>query len=317
MTTAKNIETMGIGASEIAAVAGLSPHDGPWEIYARKRGLIERPDETEEMRWGKALEGVIAGVFSVRMGLPIKWSDERIWSKKYSWQYASPDAFILEPERQILEIKTAGQYRAGEWDRDLANEDGVPEYYVVQVAWQMSVCDLPSAYIAVLIGGNDFRVYRIERDPVLEEILVEEGQTFCEKYLIPGIEPPISGSRQARAYIREHFPREREKLRPATVAETEMLEEYATLRSQLALLMERKSTLENRLTRAIGDHEGLEWAGGKLTWKKARDSSETNWEELAKSQLEGYAADARADLIEEYTHVVHGFRRIYFREANQ
>jgi putative phage-type endonuclease len=316
MTSVKDIvQTTGIGASEIAAVAGISDWEGPWEVYARKKELIDGPEQTEEMFWGKTFEPVIAGVFSARMDLPIAWHDKRVYSPTRPWQYASPDAFILtEPKRQILEIKTAGQYRAGEWDREAGNEDGVPEYYVAQVAWQMSVCELDLAYIAVLIGGNDFRVYKIARDPVLEEILIEEGETFWRQYLLPGVEPPLSGSRQARDYLRKRYPREREKLRPATVAETEMLAEYASVRSQLALLEERKGVLENQLTRAIGDHEGLAWERGKMTWKKARDSAKTNWEELAKEQLVGFAPDEQEGLIQQHTHVVAGSRRINFRE---
>lgn len=316
MTAVKDIvRTTSIGASEIAAIAGISPFAGPWQIYARKRGLIDPPEQTEEMFWGKAFEPVIAGIFSARMNLEIEWFDQPIYSKTRPWQRASPDAFILTaPKRKVLEVKTAGQYRAGEWDRDAGDEDGVPEYYVAQVEWQMSTCELDEAYVAALIGGNDFRVYRIEHDPVLEEILVEEGAEFYYKHLLPGVEPPVDGSKEARDYIRKRFPRQREKLRPATVAEMEWLREYAALRAQLDLLAERKSALENQLTSAVGNHEGLEWPQGKFTWKRTKDRAETNWEELAKEQLTGYSQEEREALIGQHTHTVAGYRRIHFRE---
>lgn len=312
------IRASGIGASEIAAVMGISPFDYPWDIYARKLGIIGRKEQTEAMFWGKKQEPVIAQVFSERTGYPIEWCDKRIWSKKRPWQYASPDAFVIPAPtapKQILECKTAGLQQAGDWDRDADGEDGVPEYYVAQVEWQMSVCELDLAYIAVLIAGNDFRIYEVPHDPVREEILLEAGENFWSSYLLPKIEPPMGGSDDARKYLRKHFPREREKLRPATVEEIDWLNEYLEVRRLLDAEEARKNELENQITKAIGDNEGLEWRRGKLTWKRTKDRSEVNWEKLANDQLEGFSKQEKAAFIEQYTETVHGHRRIHFHEA--
>jgi len=56
----------------------------------------------------------------------------------------------------------------GDWGLDAGDEDGMPDYYLAQVEWQLSVTGLKTAYIAVLIAGNDFRIYKIHHDPVLE-----------------------------------------------------------------------------------------------------------------------------------------------------
>ena len=315
MSAAEVIHQTGIGASEIAAILGISPFADRWTIYARKHKLIEPEEQSEEMFWGTMLEPVIAQVFSMRMDLPIEWFNKRVYSKTRPWQYASPDALILTtPKQQVLECKTAGLHSSGEWDRDASDEDGVPDYYAAQVQWQLSTLELEVGYIAVLIAGNDFRVYRIEHDPVLEDILLEEGEEFWRKHIMTKVEPPIGGSERARKYLRKKFPREREKLRPATLDETEWLNQYAELRRLLDQGEDRRKELENQITQAIADHEGLEWQGGKFTWKRTKDRHFVDWRALAEPFMRGFSEDEKKEFIRQYTRTEDGYRRIHFRE---
>lgn len=316
------IHASGIGASEIAAVMGISPFDEPWDIYARKHSLAKPKEQTEAMFWGTMLEPVVAKVFSMRMEMPIEWYNERIYSAERPWQYASPDAFIVASAPVagrigLLECKTAGLHQSGEWDRNSDGEDGVPEYYLAQVQWQMSVCRLNIAYIAVLIAGQDFRVYRIDHDPVLEDILLEAGETFWRHHILTKEEPTISGSEAARDYLRKRYPRQREKLRPATEAEVELLDQYAQLRGLLKQGGERRKVLENQITQAVGDNEGLEWARGKFTWKLTKDRRFVNWEGLAKSQIATYSEQDQKDLVSQYTLTKDGYRRIHFNDEDE
>jgi predicted phage-related endonuclease len=215
----------------------------------------------------------------------------------------------------LLEVKTAGFHRSGEWSRDSGDEDGVPDHYLAQVQWQLSVTELETAYIAVLIGGTEFLIYKIQHDPELEALLVEEGEQFWREYLVKGVEPPIGGSSLARDYLKQRYPREKEKLRPACSLEIAWLDEYAQLRAELDQRETRREELENQLKQSIGASEGLSWLGGKLTWKRTKDRSATNWEELAQSQLAGYAPDEQAALIQEHTHPVAGSRRLLLSRA--
>jgi putative phage-type endonuclease len=307
-------EAPGLGASSIAGVVGISPFGDAWQVYAQAMGLIT-VEQSEEMFWGLRFQREIAQVFSERMDLPIEWCDRRIYHPTRTWQYASPDAFVLTEPRELLEVKMAGLRHAGEWDRDAGDEDGVPDYYLAQVAWQLSVTELETAWVAVLIAGNDFRVYKIRRDLELEAILVEEGERFWSEYLVKGVAPPIGGSATARDYLKQRYPREKEKLRPASSVEVAWLNEYAQLRAELDQRETRREELENQLKQAIGEAEGVSWLGGKLTWKKTKDRSSTDWEELARSQLVGYAPDEQAALIQEHTHPVPGSRRLLLSRA--
>lgn len=317
-SAAEVIRANGLGASEIAAVVGISPYGDAWQVYATKKGLIRR-EQTEEMFWGKQLEPVIARVFATRMGVEIEWCDQRIAHSLRPWQFASPDAFVLGSNRErtgILECKTASLHNAGEWDRERDDADGVPDYYVVQVQWQMSVCGLTHAYVAVLIAGNDFRIYRIDHDPVLEEILVEDGEAFFRKHLMAGEPPPIGGSELAREYLKRRYPREREKLREATPDEVSLLNEYATLRDMLDGFDGRRDEMENELKIRIGEAEGLTWGENrKLTWKKVKDHDQTDWEKVARKALQTVPKEEQAALIAAETRNVIGYRTFRLRRT--
>lgn len=311
LSTSEIIQAKRIGASQIAAVAGISPFDKRWDIWADIMGRVGAKEQTERMFWGIKLEPLIAEVFSARKGIPVEWWNRRIDSARYPWQAASPDAFLLShrqnrPVREgILECKTAGLDQAGEWDRESDNEDGVPEHYVAQVQWQMTTCELYTAYIAVLIAGNDFRIYEIHHDPVLEEILLEEAEEFWRMYIMSNTEPPISGSDRAREYLRKKFPVHKKTLRPPNEAEIELLQQYAELRDLLDQATDHRKALENQITQSIGDAEGLDWEKGRFTWKRTKDRMLTDWKKLSQDHKE---------LVQQYTRIEPGCRRIYFRE---
>ena len=81
---------------------------------------------------------------------------------------------------------------------------------------------------------------------------------------------------------------------------------------ELDPVIRRREDLEVLLKDAIGEADGLSWPGGRFTWKRARDRSETNWEELSRDLLVGFAPDEIKGKISEFTHPVAGQRRIYF-----
>lgn len=320
ISAAEVIHQSGIGASEIAAVMGISPFADAWEIYKRKRNQIGPKEQTEEMYWGTKLEPVIAQVFSEKMEVPVEWWNKRIYSKERAWQYATPDAFILsgpaEPNpavrKAILECKTAGLRMSGEWDRDTDGEEGVPEYYYAQVQWQLDVCQLPGAWIAVLIAGQDYRAYFIPHDQEAIEVLLDAGDTFWRHHVMAGVEPDMSGSETARQYLKQRYPRHKEMVRLATEAEIEVLDQYAELRALLKQGTDRRKKLENQIFAAIGDGEGLEWDRGKFTWKLTKDRRFVNWKELAEDRIKTYSAQEQKDFVAKYTSTKPGYRRINF-----
>jgi putative phage-type endonuclease len=142
-----------LGASEIAAVMGLSPWQSPFSLWCEKSGSIAPQFETEEMSWGKDMEEVIARWFA-------REHPERtvhpcgLWLNiERPYQVAQPDRLINHVDSAdiaLLEIKTARQDEY--WGKP--GTDDIPVYYRAQCLWQLDTFKLKTCHIAVSIAGS-------------------------------------------------------------------------------------------------------------------------------------------------------------------
>jgi putative phage-type endonuclease len=310
-----------LGGSGIAGALGISPFRSRWQVYALACGLIEPDPPTEAMEWGVRLQREIAQGFSAITKIPHEWFDKRIYHPERTWQHATPDAFsptVANP-KAVVEIKNVGLHMAGDWGKtygEMGDEDGVPDYVIVQLQWQMDVTGTREAFVGTLVGGSDFRFYRVPYDAELAEYAVEEGFEFWRN-VMNRIDPPIDASEEARGYLARRFPRDRDKLRPAAAGELDLLAEYADVRLALGPLETRKGELESELKLAIADAEGIEAPFARFTWKLRKGRQATDWQKLAEAQLVGYSDDERRALIAEHTSVGDGVRVIRFTDKRR
>ncbi len=73
--------------------------------------------------------------------------------------------------------------------------DQIPESYLVQVAFYASICDIPKVDIAVLIGGQDFRIYTYARNKELEDKLIKIACNFWYNHIEKRIPPKCINTR--------------------------------------------------------------------------------------------------------------------------
>lgn len=171
---------LGIGGSDAAAVCGLSNWKTALGLYMEKIGEGEDQDETERMYWGKRLEDIVAEEYTRRTE-----RDASVWpvmlrSIRHPFMLANLDRLILPRDPAegygVLECKTVDRYAAKEWgDPGTSN---VPKEYMLQVQHYMVVTGFTWADLAVLIGGNEFRIYRIDHDPEIAKSLVTLEEEF-------------------------------------------------------------------------------------------------------------------------------------------
>ena len=168
----------GIGSSDAAAIAGLAPEGwgSALSVYLDKLGqLPERT--TEPMRWGTRLEPAIAAAYQEETGVEISQPAPLIVRHpEHSWMLASPDRLAAD---RIVELKTCSAFHAEQWGEP--GTDEVPEHYLVQVQHQLAVTGMDLADVAVLIGGQDFRVYTLFRSEALISRLLEIEAAFWER----------------------------------------------------------------------------------------------------------------------------------------
>lgn len=171
-----------LGGSEIAAVLGLSPWTSPFSLWHMKAGLIPPTPDTPAMEWGRRLEPVVAAKFCDQHpdlpALPAHFQGFSFAHPERRWQTASPDLRLCpltdaDGGPTFVEIKTSA--RADSW------WDGVPVYYRTQVLWTMDVLGVDTAWLAVLIGGSDYREYPFVLDADAEAdlaVMRSAGEEF-------------------------------------------------------------------------------------------------------------------------------------------
>ena len=263
----------GVGGSDVAAIMGLSPYRGAYEVWAEKSGLIEAPDISDKpaVIWGNILEPVVGEHYAenhpdreVRRLNAVCQSIERPWAQ------ASLDYEVKDPELGwgVLEMKTAGQRSEGKWD------DGVPLFYQTQVAHYLSVTGRSFADVAVLIGGQDYREYRLMRDEDDIRAVERAVDEFWQR-VQTGDEPPIDGSPgEAEALLKRHQTSDGEVWdcgdMPREVAD------YIYYKETADAAKERLAKASNALKQLIGDRKGIKCPDYIVTWprgtKKTFDS---------------------------------------------
>lgn len=167
----------GIGGSEAGVIAGLSPYKSPATLYYEKTGdLPIEPLESEASEWGSRLEGVVAEAYSDKTGRQIRMQPRRT-HPEHDWMNGNIDRQIIGDPRGpgILEIKTTNTFLLKDW------ENGPPDSAMLQLQHYLAVYGYSWGSIAVLIGGQNFRTFDIERDEGMIHFLIELEEAFWHR----------------------------------------------------------------------------------------------------------------------------------------
>ena len=194
------LRAQGIGGSDVAAIVGLDPRRDAFAVYADKLGLVERSEPNARMKWGKRLERVIVDAYSEETGRSTIWIDETRRNPAREWQVYTPDAMCTAMLRGI-DAKNVSFDQAAKWGE--IGSDLVPDSIALQCQWYCSSADIPVWDVAALFGGNDLRIYTVNRDPEIEAALLEEAENFWKNHGLARVPPPI-GSSATAATTRRH-----------------------------------------------------------------------------------------------------------------
>lgn len=192
-----------VGASEAAAVCGLDPYRSAYSLWATKVGLVvdSGAEVSEAAFWGNVLEPVIAERYSQETGFALlDHGRTTVMRGEHPILTATLDREILAPGHPgALEIKAPGFLQRDKW------EAGPPERYVLQLQAQLSVTGWSWGAIACLIGGQDFRIYRLERDQELIALILEQVDSFwrCVRDQVP---PEPDGSASTARTLKILYP---------------------------------------------------------------------------------------------------------------
>jgi putative phage-type endonuclease len=258
----------GIGASEAAAVLGLSPWESPFSLHWRKRGVLGGVEESEQMRWGTILEEPIAAEFARRHPTVRVERVGLCASLSRPWQLATPDRLIVDPDEgcdcpvagcrrtgvctaggavtAVVECKIDDAHHAYAWGEE--GSDDIPVQYRCQVMQQLDVLGVELAYVAVLIGGTDYREYIVEYDEAEARLIRDADAAFWAD--VQAERPPeVDDSPATARALRALHPtvEDREQLVPAGVARRYLNAVRAERRAE-----QRRRGAENQLRARLG-----------------------------------------------------------------
>lgn len=262
----------GIGGSDVASIMGLNKYSSPLNVWLIKTGREESPDLSgkEAVEWGNRLEDVVAEKFAdEHPELKVYRRNATLVSIERPWAFANLDRWVTDGHGDvgILEVKTVGMRRAADWD------DGVPLYYLTQVNHYMSVTGYQHAWVAVLIGGQEFREYYIERDDEDIATINNYVDTFWHDFVETDTAPALIGNDpEANALLSQHSDPSQEFITMLD-EDVSMLDELQEIKDQIDDLKHRKTLIENTIKDIIGDNKGIETETRRITWVRSTRSS--------------------------------------------
>lgn len=262
-----DLRATGLGGSDAGALLGVSPYKSPYALWAEKTGAVTRSFQGNEVTyWGNILEAPIAERFASDTTDQVV-SLPRGCYRNHERPYvlATPDRLIVRDDVAIgvLEVKTAGLRTAGAW------QEGPPLHYQAQVGWYQWGCGLTRGWLAVLIGGQEYRVYVLDYDESLGEIFAETADRFMDQ-VRTGTPPDVDGHRATTEAIHARFAKASERTvaldeRPEMV---EMLRERRALRTEITTREQRVDDIDNELKSTMADASVATVAGQPVvTWR--------------------------------------------------
>lgn len=251
----------GIGGSDVAAILGISRFRTPLDVYLEKTGQAPPQPESEPMRWGTLLEPVIVREFSERHGVRVICEEGIKRHPDYGFMLASLDGWAPDVPA-VVECKTARS--ADGWGEPGTGE--IPSYYQTQVAHYLAVTGAAVAFVPVLIGAADFRVYRVERDDAFIEDIIEAESAFWHDHVLSGVPPePVNAADAARLWARDSG-----ETIEAHGGMLDDIDELRALKDQAKDIDERIGSIEDRLKVAFRDASSIAQGGKVLATFKAQ-----------------------------------------------
>jgi len=247
-----------VGASEVAAVMGLSKWNTPLDVYKSKHG-VDREFDPLLAFIGHESEVIIANWVNRFSGIDVELLPAFMArSTVETFLHASFDR-VSEDPFTTWQFKTAHQYTGHQWD------EGVPTDIRVQVQAEMFVAGTQRAAVVVWIGGREFRLFWEPRD-----------ERFIQEQMLPAIaefrrrveesDPPEPSTLAEHA---EMYPSEAREIEASETA-MEAVDRRAVLLSDIQSMQEEADALRLVIANYMEDADTLTFQGRRILTHKTQ-----------------------------------------------
>lgn len=182
---------VGIGSSDVAAILGLSKFSTAYQLYLDKKGLAPRFKGNPATQAGNAVEGKARAIYEMTHGDFESFEPICIEHDSFSFMRASLDGYS-DKLRRIVEIKYPS-----EQSHQMALNGEVPEQYMIQIQYQLAICDKADHAHYFSYRENNSAMVVIRRDlKFINEILMPAVVAF--KGLLDSNTPPPLTDKDAK-----------------------------------------------------------------------------------------------------------------------
>jgi len=280
-----------IGGSDAAVVLGISPWKTRYQLWRELVGESEPvAEENERLRWGKLLEEPVAREYAERTGRKIRRVNRTLVHPELPYVTGHLDRDVVrgdDPEKRILEVKTTDTWNRTEWGP--SGSDEVPDHYLTQVQHYMALTGADICDVAVLVGGNDFRVLHVPRNDRLIGAMLERYVDFWERHVEAKVPPEVETLGDAKTRWPLHDP---SKTVVATPDVLSLLRDLDNTRAAARAEEKRAEEILKQLYSLLEDAEAVVADDGKpLATFKSQNSTRVDM---------GALREAHADLVREF-----------------
>lgn len=278
-----------VTASDIPVLLGVSPYKCEADLADEKRGLSETP-QSLRMRIGLALEDVIAAEYEAKTGHKTRRWLGLATHPEIEWAGATPDR---KRKGALVELKHTGSRTRF--------ADGLPQDVEAQVIWQLGVTGYDHGDVAVL-AGDDLQVFEVPFDATLFDNLVTVAADFRRRLADGG---PFA---RDTARIKRDYPADNGAEMVADADLDAAAKALADTRARRKAMEASEAVLEDAIKTRMGEIAVVRGSGWHATWKRTRDTEQTDWRSLADGLLRQLPETERTALVGIHTNVRQGFR---------
>ena len=146
------------------------------EAILIKQGKLEREEisHLENVRMGHVMQPVIGRLAQDRLQIELKDADYSMTHPKESWLRSHFD-FISADGTVLVEAKNYGSHQSKKFDEDAGI---MPDADRIQCIHEATVHGVSTVYLAVLLGGQELKVIKVDVTP---DMMLEHVQ-WCAKW---------------------------------------------------------------------------------------------------------------------------------------
>ncbi len=301
----KELRKTGVGASEIAALIGISKWATPIAIYEAKVHGFEL-ESSYAMELGTEFEAPIARIWARREKRFIAIVDTlRHPDPSFPFAIATPDRAVytsaaargdgrrkqtraeIEGAEKILQVKSTNWRMRHLWGDE--GTDSIPDEYVAASHWEGAVAGKQIVDFAVDFDKTELKTYRVIVDLGIFAAMHEIAARFMIDHVQARKPPDPDSTERYHEFLTRMFPRQTtEDFDPVAAEEADILqaiEIFAKLKAGEKRIEALKRLARNKIEARIGGAAGIKGSFGKISWKKTKDKAVVDWKKVADESM--------------------------------